>query len=266
MLISTLSNFVIIALTATLSTAGVVLVSSVTKPNHRMFLNDKELTYDQRLPASIVPSAVILVLRGGAEGSSNGNSLVALIKSTIINTLKLVVPKSWWPKSWKKGGKSSKMMSKEHLEKSFAKGDSTSRVQKELRSFIANPPSNCKVVVGANIRSWVINIVGAEDTIYAGEKYKLKIVFPKDYPSKPPSVYFLRPTPKHVHVYSNGDICLNLLGRDWRPTMTAQTLVLSIMSMLASAKEKKMPQDNAAHADNEPGQQQQGWLYHDEKC
>jgi len=158
------------------------------------------------------------------------------------------------------------MMSKEHLEKSFAKGDATARVQKELRSFLANPPDNCKLVVGSNIRSWVVNIVGAADTIYAGEKYKLKIVFPKDYPSKAPSVYFLKPSPKHVHVYSNGDICLNLLGRDWRPTMTAQTLVLSIMSMLASAKEKKMPQDNAAHADVEPGQQQQGWLYHDEKC
>ena len=263
MLIPSLSNFVIIALTATLSTAGVVS-NSLSKQHLGIYL--KELAYDQRIPTSIVPSEAILALRGGAEGSSNSNSLVALIKSTIINTLKLVVPRSWWPKSWKKAGKSSKMMSKEHLEKSFAKGDSTSRVQKELRSFIANPPSNCKIVVGANIRSWVINIVGAEDTIYAGEKYKLKIVFPKDYPSKPPSVYFLRPTPKHVHVYSNGDICLNLLGRDWRPTMTAQTLVLSIMSMLASAKEKKMPQDNAAHADNEPGQQQQGWLYHDEKC
>ena len=37
-----------------------------------------------------------------------------------------------------------------------------------------------------------------------------------------PSVYFLKPTPKHVHVYSNGDICLNLLGRDWRPMLTGQ--------------------------------------------
>lgn len=65
-----------------------------------------------------------------------------------------------------------------------------------------------------------------------------------DYPSKPPSVYFLQPTPRHEHVYTNGDICLNLLGRDWRPNMTASTLALSILSMLSSAKEKKIPQDN----------------------
>jgi ubiquitin-protein ligase len=47
-------------------------------------------------------------------------------------------------------------------------------------------------------------------------------------------------------VYTNGDICLNLLGRDWRPNMTASTLALSILSMLSSAKEKKIPQDNQA--------------------
>jgi len=154
----------------------------------------------------------------------------------------------------------------EHLEKSFKTGDSNARVQKELRAFVASPPDGCKLSVGANIRSWVVTLEGAEGTIYAGEKYKLKLVFPKDYPSKPPSVYFLKPTPRHQHVYSNGDICLNLLGRDWRPTMTAQALVVSILSMLSSAKEKKIPQDNALHSDNAPGQQQEGWMYHDDKC
>jgi len=162
--------------------------------------------------------------------------------------------------------KASPSMTAEHLEKSFRSGDPTARVQKELRAFLANPPDNCKLAVGANIRQWVVTMVGAEGTIYAGESYKLKLVFPKDYPSKPPSVFFLKPTPKHQHVYSNGDICLNLLGRDWRPTLTAQALVVSILSMLSSAKEKKLPQDNSMHADSAPGQQQEGWMYHDEKC
>ncbi len=88
----------------------------------------------------------------------------------------------------------------------------------------------------------------------------------QEYPSKPPSVYFLKPVPKHMHVYSNGDICLNLLGRDWRPAMTAQMLAVSILSMLSSAKQKTIPQDNAMHADSPPGQQQDNWMYHDDKC
>jgi ubiquitin-conjugating enzyme E2 W len=48
-----------------------------------------------------------------------------------------------------------------------------------------------------------------------------------------------------MHVYSNGDICLNLLGKDWRPSMTAESLAVSILSILSNAKEKRLPQDNA---------------------
>lgn len=101
--------------------------------------------------------------------------------------------------------------------------------------------------------------------MYAGEQFTLRIEFSKQYPAKAPSVYFLKPVPKHVHIYSNGDICLNILGKDWRPTMTAQTIVVSILSMLSSAKSKGMPLDNASHSDMEPGKQSE-YLYHDEKC
>ncbi|CAM9378533.1 unnamed protein product [Ascophyllum nodosum] len=43
------------------------------------------------------------------------------------------------------------------------------------------------------------------------------------------------------------------------------SLALSILSMLSSAKEKRIPEDNAAHADSRPGQAQQ-WIYHDDLC
>jgi ubiquitin-conjugating enzyme E2 W len=117
-----------------------------------------------------------------------------------------------------------------------------------------------------NYATWLVVITGAKDTVYAGEKYTLKMQFSKEYPSKPPSVFFLPPVPRHVHVYTNGDICLNLLGSDWSPSITAESLVVSILSMLSSAKEKKLPPDNSLHADHVPGKQQENWMYHDEKC
>mmetsp|Transcript_2811 Transcript_2811/g.2971 ORF Transcript_2811/g.2971 Transcript_2811/m.2971 type:complete len:260 (+) Transcript_2811:39-818(+) len=159
-----------------------------------------------------------------------------------------------------------KSKSQTHLDKTFKTGDANARIQKELRAFISNPPDNCKVSIGSNIRVWIVTLKGADGTIYEGEKYRLKFSFSKEYPSKPPSVYFLKPVPKHQHVYTNGDICLNLLGRDWRPTMTAESIAVSILSMLSNAKEKKMPIDNAMHADAAPGQQQDNWMYHDDKC
>ena len=103
-------------------------------------------------------------------------------------------------------------------------------------------------------------------SIFAGEKHKLRIQFPVTYPADPPSMYFLQPTPRHEHVYTNGDICLNLLGNDWRPTLTAGQLSLAILSMLSSAREKRLPVDNSAHADVPAGQSQQDWMYHDDSC
>lgn len=82
----------------------------------------------------------------------------------------------------------------------------------------------------------------------------------------PPSVYFLKPTPKHEHVYTNGDICLSLLGKDWRPTMTAQSVALSISSILIGAREKSIPMDNSKHCVNKPGGRQDDWVYHDDNC
>lgn len=68
----------------------------------------------------------MLSIRGGEESIG----LLGKIQLNVISVLKMVVPRSWWPKSWK--SKNSKLMSKEHLEKSFAKGDSSSRIQKVI--------------------------------------------------------------------------------------------------------------------------------------
>lgn len=137
-------------------------------------------------------------------------------------------------------------------------------VVQELRDWLANPIENLNVAVGDNIRVWVVTLTGAKGTIYAGEKYKLKVrgatlqnkwlyrsiyrrwkgstlkrnvcgivrlavsdptirlyptlctleaphpslpppilccvqfTFPLDYPSKPPSVYFLQVCPRYA--------------------------------------------------------------------
>ena len=107
---------------------------------------------------------------------------------------------------------------------------------------------------------------GAANTVYEGETYKLRVAFPKAYPTVPPSVYFLSPPPLHEHVYTNGDICLSLLGKDWKPTMTAQSIALSILSILSSASTKSLPMDNSRHSQNKPGQYQKDWVYHDDNC
>ena len=150
---------------------------------------------------------------------------------------------------------------KKHISGSLKSTNPNYRIQKELKEFIQAPPPNLSVQVGSNIRAWVVTMVGANNTIYEGEVFKLRINFPKDYPTVPPSVYFLKGhIPTHEHVYTNGDICLSLLGKDWRPTMTAQSIANSILSILSSAQHKALPMDNANHANAKPGEYQKDWV------
>jgi len=144
---------------------------------------------------------------------------------------------------------------------------STHRIQSELKAFMKTPPQHMSVKASSrNIRVWIVTVTCPPNTIFANESYKLKITFPPQYPTIPPSVFFLQPTPRHEHVYTNGDICLSLLGKDWRPTITAQSLALAIFSILCGAKEKSLPIDNSKQAGNKPGQAQDNWIYHDDNC
>jgi ubiquitin-conjugating enzyme E2 W len=153
-----------------------------------------------------------------------------------------------------------------HLTTKWSTTSPNYRIQRELKEFLRDPPPNLSVQVGKNIRIWIVTLQGVG--IYQGETFCLRIQFPPQYPMVPPSVYFLpKPQmPVHEHVYTNGDICLSLLGDGWRPTMTAQSIAVSILSILASAQSKSLPMDNARHAHNKPGQYQKDWVYHDDNC
>ena len=157
--------------------------------------------------------------------------------------------------------------SKKFLSNSLKSSNPNYRIQRELKEFLSSPPPGLSVKIsGKNVRIWIVTLDMPSNTIYAGETYRLRIQFPADYPTSPPSVYFLPPTPRHEHVYTNGDICLSLLGSDWRPIMTAQSVAQAIMSILCGAQRKSLPMDNARHAGNKPGKKQDDWVYHDDNC
>lgn len=157
--------------------------------------------------------------------------------------------------------------SKKFLSNNIKSSNPNYRIQRELKEFLSSPPPGLSVKIsGKNVRLWVITLSMPENTIYAGETYRLRVQFPNSYPTSPPSVYFLNPTPRHEHVYTNGDICLSLLGKDWRPIMTASSVAQAIMSILCGAQRMSLPMDNARHAGNKPGKKQDDWVYHDDNC
>ncbi|XP_020258846.1 probable ubiquitin-conjugating enzyme E2 18 [Asparagus officinalis] len=82
------------------------------------------------------------------------------------------------------------------------------RLQKELVEWQVNPPAGFKHKVSDNLQRWVIEVNGAQRTLYANETYQLQVDFHEHYPMEAPQVIFLNPAPLHPHIYSNEHICL----------------------------------------------------------
>jgi len=140
------------------------------------------------------------------------------------------------------------------------------RLQKEQQKFEAGAAAEGLRLTVVSQTVWHVDFKGAAGTLYAGEPYKLLIEFGSDYPMDSPRVQFLGASPVHEHIYSCGHICLNILGDDWSPALTVNSVVLSVLSMLSSATRKERPHDDltysATHKNSNP--KRTNFAYHDD--
>ena len=73
--------------------------------------------------------------------------------------------------------------------------------------------------------------MGPSNSPYQGGLFRLNIVFPLDYPFKPPKITFINKI-YHPNVNANGIICLDILKNQWSPALTISKVLLSISSLL----------------------------------
>jgi ubiquitin-conjugating enzyme E2 W len=108
---------------------------------------------------------------------------------------------------------------------------------------------------------------GPANTLSQGESFLLRFKFGMKYPFDSPEVTFVGESiPLHQHIYSNGHICLSILTDDWSPALSVESVCLSIISMLASAKEKGRPQDDSLYVKTcSKNPKKTRWWYHDDK-
>ncbi|KAM3176054.1 hypothetical protein ACTXT7_007284 [Hymenolepis weldensis] len=96
-----------------------------------------------------------------------------------------------------------------------------------------------------NIFRWQVLIMGPAETIYDGGCFKAVLEFPQDYPNRPPKMQFITDM-WHPNISPTGNVCISILhepGEDrfgyerpeerWLPVHTVETIIMSVISMLA---------------------------------
>lgn len=106
------------------------------------------------------------------------------------------------------------------------------RIKKELEEFGRDPPANCSAgPLGDDYFHWEAMLMGPSNSPFQGGLFRLNIVFPLDYPFKPPKITFITKI-YHPNVNANGIICLDILKNQWSPALTISKVLLSISSLL----------------------------------
>jgi len=108
------------------------------------------------------------------------------------------------------------------------------RLKKEFDELQKEKLENCDAepIHSEDLFEWKAFIKGPSDTPYENGYYELILLFPTDYPFKPPKVSFITKI-YHPNINSNGGICLNILKDAWSPALTISKILLSISSLMA---------------------------------
>ena len=143
------------------------------------------------------------------------------------------------------------------------------RLQREAQDIEKNYSDQLVLEIkDAERRVWHVHFTGADGSLYAGERFTLQFKYGPQYPFDSPEVMFVGTPPIHEHVYSCGFICLSTLDTDWTPALKTSSVVLSVLSMLSSATEKRKPDNDEASSRMMKGKSPKeiSWLFEDEKC
>lgn len=121
----------------------------------------------------------------------------------------------------------------------------TKRLTRELKSLLKNPLESPKIIAQpneSNILEWYYVLEGDSDpsSPYHGGIYFGKLVFPKEYPYKPPGVIMLTPNGRFK---PNRRLCLSMSDfhpESWNPMWSISTILTGLYSFMV---EKRPPRE-----------------------
>ena len=107
-------------------------------------------------------------------------------------------------------------------------------LQKEIKNLIKRPPAGVMFVPNEtdSISEVTAELMGPDDTPYAGGRFMVKLVLGRDYPQAPPKGYFLTKI-YHPNVEPRtGAICVNTLKKDWSEDMGISHILKVVWCLL----------------------------------
>ncbi|KJE95386.1 ubiquitin-conjugating enzyme E2 [Capsaspora owczarzaki ATCC 30864] len=133
-------------------------------------------------------------------------------------------------------------------------------LQRQLQELNRHPIEgfSAGLVDDSDIFKWEVMIIGPPDTLYEGGFFKAHLIFPREYPHRPPKMTFISEI-WHPNVHHNGDVCISILhepGEDkygyekaserWLPVHTVETILLSVISILSDPNDESPANIDAA--------------------
>ncbi|KAH9547117.1 hypothetical protein CY35_11G018100 [Sphagnum magellanicum] len=103
---------------------------------------------------------------------------------------------------------------------------------RELKNLDESPPEDIAVFVNEeNFSNITADIEGPYGTPYEGGVFRMKLILSHDFPQTPPKGYFMTRI-FHPNIAKNGEICVNTLKKDWKPTLGLRHVLLVIRCLL----------------------------------
>ena len=118
------------------------------------------------------------------------------------------------------------------------------RILMEFSELVKDPESGFNVASEDPGAHWNVQMVGPEDSPFAGGVFELTFVF-DNYPFKAPKINF---TTKiyHPNISDAGEICHEIYEADWVPTKKVRSIMAILRSLLISPNPASPIRENIA--------------------
>ncbi|CAH1954245.1 unnamed protein product [Acanthoscelides obtectus] len=109
----------------------------------------------------------------------------------------------------------------------------TSRLKQDYLRLKRDPvPYITAEPLPTNILEWHYVVCGPENTLYEGGYYHGKLVFPREFPFKPPAIYMITPNGRFK---TNKKLCLSISDfhpDTWNPAWSVSTILTGLLSFM----------------------------------